>query len=142
MDRPPETASGGVRHFGGHDDRPLWSALRQGFRQRCPRCGRGALFGRYLKVVDACPACGEAMHHQLADDAPPYFTILIVGHLIVPAALLLEQTAPPPMWVHLALWLPLTTLLTLWLLPRVKGALIGLQWSQRMHGFGEEPAEG
>ena len=87
----------GVRHYGGHDDRPLWSALLQGFRQRCPRCGRGGLFRRYLKVVDTCPACGEAMHHQRADDAPPYFTILIVGHLIVPAALLLEQTAQPPM---------------------------------------------
>ena len=117
-------------------DRMLGAAIRRGARGRCPSCGRGALFSRYLKVSASCPSCGEALHHQRADDAPPYFTILIVGHAIVPMALLSEQLWEPPVALQLAVWMPATLVFALWLLPRVKGALIGFQWSRRMHGFG------
>lgn len=89
----------------------------------------------YLKVREICGDCGVELHHQRADDAPPYFTILIVGHLILPGVLLLERAAQPPTWVHYGIWLPLTVGLTLALLPRVKGALVGLQWALRMGGF-------
>ena len=50
---------------------------------KCPACGKGAMFNAYLKVNDRCPACGEELHHHRADDAPPYFTMLIVGHIVV-----------------------------------------------------------
>jgi uncharacterized protein (DUF983 family) len=93
------------------------------------------MFRRYLKVWDACPNCGEALHHHRADDAPPYFTILVVGHVVIGGVLALERAYAPPGWVHAALWLPLTLILTLVLLSRVKGALIGLQWALYMHGF-------
>jgi uncharacterized protein (DUF983 family) len=119
--------------------RDLWPALLRGLACRCPRCGRGRLFGRYLKVADRCAACGLDLSHQRADDAPPYFTIVLVGHVIVPGALLLEQLSHPPSWLHFAIWLPLTVLLTLLLLPCVKGAVVGAQWSNRMHGFGAYP---
>jgi uncharacterized protein (DUF983 family) len=122
--------------------RDVARALRNGLRQRCPACGAAALFARYLKVQDACPGCGQALHHHRADDAPPYFTILIVGHLIVGAILPVERAFMPPLWVHAALWLPLTLALTLALLPRVKGAIVGLQWALYMHGFGEGAREG
>ena len=82
------------------------------------------MFGRYLKVRDVCPVCALEMHHHRADDAPPYFTMMILGHILVPLALMLERTAAPPLWQHFSLLLPL--ILTLLLLPRVKGALIGL----------------
>ncbi len=62
----------------------------------------------------------------------------IVGHVVIAGVLVLEKAYAPPSWVHLALWLPLTVILSLWLLPRVKGALVGLQWALRMHGFGGE----
>lgn len=104
-------------------------ALRLGFRQLCPQCGRGSLFGSYLKVRPTCSSCGLALANYRADDAPPYFTILLVGHVIVPAMLLLEQSAHPPEWVHAALWLPLTLAMSLALLPRIKGAVIGWQWA-------------
>lgn len=116
--------------------RDIRTAMFRGWRQRCPACGRGAVFGKYLKVADACPACGEALHHQRADDAPPYFTMVIVGHVVVGGVLMLEKALSPPSWVHLALWLPMVVILSLALLPRVKGTLIGLQWALRMHGFG------
>lgn len=124
--------------------RDVWPAMSQGLRLLCPACGEGPLFGKYLKVLHTCGACSQELHHQRADDAPPYFTMSIVGHVVIAGVLILERTYAPPTWVHLTLWLPLTILLSLWLLPRVKGALVGLQWALRMHGFGgaaDEPPD-
>jgi uncharacterized protein (DUF983 family) len=116
--------------------RSAWDAVLKGFAQTCPDCGRGRLFGKYLKVNPECPQCGAMLHNHRADDAPPYFTILAVGHIIVPGMLMLEKLVEPPSWVQSALWVPLTLVLSLLLLPRIKGALIGFQWAHRMHGFG------
>ena len=116
--------------------RSIVDAMWRGFREKCPACGEGKLFRKYLKVVDRCDKGGEEMHHHRADDAPPYFTIFIVGHFIVGGILVLEKTYAPPTWLHLVIWLPLTLLMCLWFLPRTKGALVGLQWALRMHGFG------
>lgn len=116
-------------------ERPLGQSLLRGALGRCPACGTGRMFRRYLKVADHCPNCGEAMHHQRADDAPPYFTIVIVGHIIVGLVLSLEVAYRPPLWLHGAIWLPLTVLLCLAVLPVIKGALVALQWALMMHGF-------
>jgi uncharacterized protein (DUF983 family) len=114
-------------------------ALWRGLLGRCPNCGRGQLFRAYTKVAERCGECGEALHHHRADDAPPYFTMLIVGHGIVPLMLVVEKIWQPDLLIHAAIWLPLTLILTLALLPPVKGAIVGLQWANRMHGFGAEP---
>lgn len=118
--------------------RDTGQAMWRGTTAHCPACGEGQLFRAYLKVADTCGHCGEELHHQRADDAPAYFTISIVGHVVVGGALILERAMAPATWIHMALWLPLTLALSLALLPAVKGALIGLQWSKRMHGFGGE----
>ncbi|MBY0225551.1 MAG: DUF983 domain-containing protein [Hyphomicrobium sp.] len=123
------------------NDRPWPKAVMNGIRCTCPRCGTGKLYESYLKVVPVCQTCGEELHHQRADDAPPYFTMFIVGHIIIGGLLVLEQTLAPATWVHLVIWLPLTLFLSLWLLPKVKGGLVGLQWALRMHGFGGETDE-
>ena len=73
-----------------HAQRALWPAVLRGLRGRCPNCGRGRIFRAYLKVADRCSVCGEAFHHHRADDAPAYFVILIVGHMVVPLALTIE----------------------------------------------------
>ncbi len=111
-------------------------SIMRGFKTKCPACGEGDIYRAYLKVQDKCPSCGEELHHHRADDAPPYFTIFIVAHIIGAGILWTEQTYAPPTWVHWMIWLPMVLILSLWLLPRVKGALIGLQWALRMHGFG------
>jgi uncharacterized protein (DUF983 family) len=115
--------------------RRVLTSLLRGAAQKCPACGKGAMFRRYLKVVDTCPHCGEELHHHRADDAPPYFTIVIVGHIVVGLVLAVEMAYRPPLWVHAALWLPLTLILALTVLPIVKGALVALQWALLMHGF-------
>ncbi|MEC9369581.1 MAG: DUF983 domain-containing protein [Pseudomonadota bacterium] len=125
------------------DDRKAMQSILRGLARRCPNCGIGSLFRAFLKPVDHCPHCAEPMHHQRADDAPPYFTMLIVGHLIVPALLSVEMAYAPPIWVHMLIWPTAAVAMSLFLLQPVKGALIGLQWSLRMHGFGgpEAPPE-
>jgi uncharacterized protein (DUF983 family) len=119
--------------------RPVGAAMWRGAALKCPACGRGRLFSAYLKVTDICPACGAELHHHRADDAPPYFTIVIVGHVIVAGVLALERAAAPASWVHFVIWIPLTLVLSLLLLPCIKGSLVGLQWANRMHGFGAAP---
>jgi uncharacterized protein (DUF983 family) len=112
---------------------PLLAAILRGFTQHCPKCGQGALFRRYLKPVERCAACGEPYNNIRADDFPPYLTILVVGHLVVPGILITDRLG----WSSLlqgAVWLPATAVLTLWLLPHFKGAIIGLMWTLGMSG--------
>ena len=121
--------------------RPVFASILRGLTLRCPACGKGRLYRRYLKVADQCPACGEALHHHRADDAPPYFTIAIVGHVVVGLLLAVEIAYRPPLWLHAAIWLPLTVILALILLPPIKGVLVALQWALLMHGFDPESKE-
>ncbi|MGD0639727.1 MAG: DUF983 domain-containing protein [Roseiarcus sp.] len=121
----------------GADRRDLGPATRRGFFGHCPRCGEGGMFRAYLKVVDACPACGEDLSPQRADDAPPYITMLIVGHFIVAGVIAAEELWPDsPLLLGAIVWTLLAAALSLIVLPRVKGALVGYQWAMRMHGFG------
>lgn len=115
--------------------RSVWQAMTRGFRCRCPACGKGHLFKGYLTVVDRCEVCDEDLSHQRADDAPPYFTMLIVGHLVVPLVLIVETNWHLSNFANLAIWLPLTGFLSLTLLRPIKGAIVGLQWALYMHGF-------
>jgi uncharacterized protein (DUF983 family) len=134
------TFGGRSRYFGFMGDitnprRDLWQAIRRGAFGSCPCCGKGRLFGKFLKVRDRCDICGEEFHHHRADDAPPYFTILVVGHLVIPWVWVLEVYSRPAMWVHMALWIPLIVGSSLMLLPMFKGAIVAVQWAMRMHGF-------
>jgi uncharacterized protein (DUF983 family) len=120
-------------------ERSTLDAMKRGLNHTCPACGEGPLFASYLKVNDACPACGEQLHHQRADDLPAYLTMFIVGHIVVGLVMMVEAAYAPDLWVHALIWPPLLLGLSLFLLPRIKGAAVGLQWAQRMHGFGGEP---
>jgi uncharacterized protein (DUF983 family) len=126
------------REAGGVEKRVLWSSLKRGFRGRCPRCGAGKLFRAFLKVDNHCSVCGLDFTPHRADDLPAYLVIAIVGHIVVPAALLIEADHSPLLWLRLAIYLPLTALMSLALLQPVKGAVVALQWALRMHGFGDK----
>ncbi len=110
-------------------------ALLNGLRGRCPACGKGRLFRRFVKVADACQSCGEPLHHHRADDFPAYLVIVVVGHIVVPLTLYVELAWAPSYWVHAAIWLPLVLILSLGLLQPIKGMVVALQWHAGMHGF-------
>ncbi len=120
---------------GDAENRDVLRSMLRGFQCRCPRCGEGAIFKSYLEVNDHCPVCKLALFHQRADDAAPYFVIFIVGHIIIGSMLFVDSTWHPAVWLQTLFWIPLTIILSLLLLPRIKGAIIGLQWANRMHGF-------
>jgi uncharacterized protein (DUF983 family) len=121
------------------EERPLRPALLRGWQRRCPNCGTGPMMQGYLTVRDACPSCGEALHHHRADDGPAYLTILVVGHLVAPALhFAYSHFEPDPLFIAI-FFSVLTSALSLYLLPRLKGGLVALQWAKRMHGFGSSP---
>ncbi|ALL14092.1 DUF983 domain-containing protein [Caulobacter henricii] len=117
------------------------TGLKRGLMHRCPNCGDGRLYVRYLKVDPDCEACGHDLAEYPADDGPAYFTILIIGHLFVAPLLLF-----PFIWkAPVGLVLPLTVLplaaLTLVLLPRVKGAVIGALWAIKLRKAQDAPGD-
>ncbi len=116
----------------------VFTGLKRGFMGRCPNCGEGRLLHRYLKVVSPCAACGHDNAQYPSDDAPPYFTILIIGHVVIAPLVVFPAIWQQPAWLVLAICLPSVLALTLLLLPRVKGAVIGLQWAIK-HKDGDEP---
>jgi len=126
------------RESAAAEKRDVWTALKRGFRGRCPRCGQGKLFRAFLKVADHCEVCELDFTPHRADDLPAYLVIVIVGHLVVPLALVIETNYSPPVGLQLAVYLPLTLIASLLLLQPVKGAVVGLQWALRMHGFDEQ----
>jgi uncharacterized protein (DUF983 family) len=117
------------------EERPMRPAMLRGWRRRCPACGTGALFDGYLRVRDHCPDCGAAMHHQRADDGPAYLTIVIVGKLMITAVYWAFITWRPDPLVLAVGFSVGSVALSLWMLPRLKGVMVGIQWSRRMHGF-------
>lgn len=118
------------------DDRPLGPALLSGLRTRCPNCRQGRMLHSYVKVNDRCAECGEDLYHHRADDGPAYLTILIVGHVVAPLLLIVYETFRPQPLVLFAVFAAGCLALSLYLLPRLKGAVVAFQWARRMHGFG------
>ena len=116
-------------------ERNVKKAMWRGLMCKCPSCNKTKLFRKYLKSVDHCENCGEVMSHHRADDFPPYLTIFIVGHIVVTLVMVVEGNIDLSLWTHLAIWLPMTIILSLWMLQPLKGSVIGLQWALRMHGF-------
>ncbi|MGC6471715.1 MAG: DUF983 domain-containing protein [Parvibaculales bacterium] len=124
------------------EKRQVKQAMWRGMTFKCPACGEGPLFEKYLKVTDHCTACGEVFSGHQADDAPPYFTIFILGHLIIPTMYFVERAYMPPLWVHIVLFSTIAVIASLISLPATKGATVGLQWALRMHGFNDAETEG
>jgi uncharacterized protein (DUF983 family) len=107
---------------------PFSLAMIRGFMGRCPQCGHGKLFASYLKPVRECAACGEGLGHIRADDGPAWATILLVGHILAPFLLGILPNSPWPDWMLIVTIVPAILILTLILLPRMKGVFIGMIW--------------
>ncbi|KQO76882.1 DUF983 domain-containing protein [Rhizobium sp. Leaf262] len=130
-----------VQYGGKPEDRPLGRSIMRGMLSRCPACGNGHLFRAWLKPVDECASCGADMHHQRSDDLPPYISIMILGHVAVGGFMMTDTVFLVPMWVHFAIWVPITILVALLTIQPIKGGVIGLQWALKMHGFSNEPVK-
>lgn len=95
------------------------------------------MFRVYLEVSPECAVCHEDLSPQRADDAPAYLTLLIVCHVIGAGVLFTDNILPQaPLIVVDSFWVAAAGLVSLLILPRMKGAVVGYQWALRMQGFG------
>lgn len=118
-------------------NRILALSLKRGLLCKCPNCGTGTLFKSYLKVTPICEVCHESYSAHRADDLPAYLVLFVVGHIVVGLLMTAESNTNWPIWAHVLIWPLLTLILSLALLQPFKGAIVGLQWALRMHGFGD-----
>ena len=116
--------------------RSIGRAMWRGALCRCPHCGQGKMFRAYLKVAEECNVCGEELNHHRADDFPPYIAITIVGHIIVFLMLHMDMAYRVEPITYVWTMVPLAIVLPLAMLPSIKGSIVGLQWANRMYGFG------
>ena len=105
---------------------PMLTAIGRGLKGQCPACGKSHLFNGFLKVRDACQACGAPLGLARADDAPPYLTILVVGHIMVPAMFMIDRAYAPEIWVMTATFVPMALFLSVGLLRPIKGGTVGV----------------
>jgi uncharacterized protein (DUF983 family) len=110
----------------------LQTVLFRGLKRRCPNCGKGALYRAFLKPVDQCNHCDEQLGHIRSDDIPTYFTVLLVGHIVVTLAMITDQMFNPSTFVMLSILLPTAIILMLLFLPHIKGVTISLLWRLRL----------
>ncbi len=114
--------------------KPILRSIFRGVLKRCPNCGKGRIFGRYIKPEEHCQACQEPLGHYRTDDFAPWLTIIVIGHVLVPIIYGIELIYTPPLWLHMVLWGPLIILLVLVLLPHAKGACLGFMWALGLSG--------
>lgn len=113
---------------------PILRCMARGLRLRCPRCGEGRVLQRFLEPTTACAACGESYAHIRTDDFAPWLGIFVIGHVLVPLAILVETWFHPSVLVHAALWAVVGMELVFFFLPRAKGMALGLMWSLNLRG--------
>lgn len=120
------------------EKRSPWQAMGRGFKGKCPNCGKGKMFYKYLKATPKCNSCGTALDRHRADDAPSYFAMLLLSMVIAPIMVTVQLIYEWPLWLNFVFWTPLALFLVILILQPVKGSIIALQWANRMHGFDEE----
>jgi uncharacterized protein (DUF983 family) len=114
--------------------RPFAPALGRALRGRCPACGQGRMFARFLKPGQ-CATCGQRWDLGQADDFPAYIVILLLGHILVPTMIEVNAALAIPLAAQAALWPGLAMMLAVTMIQPVKGGVIAFLWSRRMQGF-------
>lgn len=134
--RDPLNCAGMNEHISPDTEpRAFGPALGRALRNRCPACGEGRMFDRFLKPSPQCSHCGQAWTGHRADDFPSYLVILLLGHILVPLMIEVNVALSIPLAVQFALWPGLALALAIALIQPAKAAVIAFQWSKRMYGF-------
>jgi uncharacterized protein (DUF983 family) len=112
--------------------RSISAVLISGILKKCPNCGKGNIYSKYLKVNDHCIKCSEELYSYRTDDFGPWLSIIMGGHIIVPLVLWVEQDYALDLWLQALIWIPLTILTVLFLLPISKSICLSILWRLRM----------
>jgi uncharacterized protein (DUF983 family) len=111
---------------------PMTTAIGRGMLGHCPACGKSHLFNGFLRVVTECRNCGAPLGLARADDAPPYLTILVTGHVVIPVMFMVDRMSDLSTWTMSAIFLPLTFFMALGLLRPIKGGTVGVMLTLNM----------
>lgn len=116
--------------------------VRAALLSRCPRCANGPLFEGMTAFAPHCRACGLDFRQFNVGDGPAAFLILVVGGIITALAVVLQIKAEPPFWIHILLWVPLTTIAVVACLRVSKAALLILEYRNQAREGRIVPDEG
>jgi uncharacterized protein (DUF983 family) len=116
----------------------LKTAVLRAVLGRCPHCGKGKLMRGYLKQVENCSVCGESYGQIRADDAAPWLTIIVVGHIFLPLAFLVNLDWMPT-WAAMVFLAAVFVGISLMILPRAKMVFLAILWQTRAPGY--QPVE-
>ena len=106
------------------------SPFRAALKGLCPRCGKAPLFAGWIGFAPRCNSCGLDYEGFNVGDGPAAFLILILGAILTVAAVVVDQAASPPWWVHLV-WIPVGLALTVGGLRLAKAWLIAQEYRHR-----------
>ena len=120
--------------YQSHRNPGFVASLMRGLARRCPRCGEGKMFSGYLTVQHACATCGMEFEPLRSDDAPPYFTLFIVGHVMISLYVAAWRFVDAPLWVQAVFWCGLTAVMSLAMLPFIKGGVMAVIFSTKAKG--------
>lgn len=112
--------------------RSIPAVLLSGMLKKCPKCGKGNIYSKYLKINNHCQLCNEELHSYRTDDFGPWLSIIMGGHIIVPLVLSVEQNYALDLWLQAIIWIPLTILTVLFLLPISKSICLSILWRLKM----------
>ncbi len=112
--------------------------VRSGWKGICPRCGKGKMFRKWLKLHDKCPACGLDYKFAAPDDGPAFFSLCIIAFPLLFLVVWLEVVQQPPIWVHVAFSLPLMVFGCVLPLQAIKGWLVASQFVNNAQEAGTE----
>jgi uncharacterized protein (DUF983 family) len=111
---------------------PMTTAIGRGMLGHCPACGKSHLFNGFLRLVTECRNCAAPLGLARADDAPPYLTILVTGHVVIPLMFMVDRMSDLSTWTMSAIFLPLTFFMALGLLRPIKGGTVGVMLTLNM----------
>ncbi len=109
--------------------------MSAGLACKCPRCGKGRLFNGLLEVRDTCAHCGLDLTPHDTGDGGAVFVIMVLGAVSVILALWMEAALAPPIWVHLLVWVPVISIMSIVFLRPFKGILVGLHYKNLRHKY-------
>lgn len=113
------------------DEFPPQSPYSTGLSARCPRCGEGRLFKGFITLAEKCDHCGLDYAFADSGDGPAVFVTLLGGFILLGLALFVQMVYEPPVWLLMAIFFPLTLVVSVGMLRPLKGLLIALQFHHK-----------
>ena len=110
--------------------------VRAALACRCPRCATGHLFAGPISLRPACENCGLDFSRMDVGDGFVVPILMVMGFIVVGAAIWVDFTYSPPLWLHAIIWPPVTLILAVGMTRYLKSFLAVQQYHVRKSEMG------